>query len=152
VTADGKREVSVARVSRASYASHLNVVLHDRQADRYLRVQIEADAGRAILCDLADVRTPEARLMDLSQQMLEASGSHIEVLELCHDGANIRAFFTVSTTLGNQMIETDACWAVAVACRLKVPILVPGPDQGWAQKDVPEVFQSALDGLDFDEV
>jgi hypothetical protein len=90
--------------------------------------------------------------MDLSQQMLEASGSHIERLELSYDGTNIRAFLTVATTFGDRMIEADACWAVAVACRLKVPILVPGPEQGWAQTDVPQVFQSALDGLDFDDV
>lgn len=55
MTADGMREVSVARVSKAGCESHLNLVLHDRGADRYLRVQIEAEAGRAILCDLADL-------------------------------------------------------------------------------------------------
>ena len=142
------REVSVTRVNQSGCANHLNLVLHDREADRYLRVEIEAEAGRAILCDLSGVATAEGRLMDLGREFLEAAGGRIERLELtCQDG-DFRALITVCSPAGERTIDADPCWAVAMACRLKVPILVPGPDELGAQGGVPEVFRSALDGLD----
>jgi hypothetical protein len=74
-------------------------------------------------------------------------GCAIQGIALNCDGQNLKASLTMETPEGTTVLDVDACAALLIASREKLPLTVPDPP-GEESSTVPDVFESFLRTLD----
>jgi hypothetical protein len=141
-------EVRICGVKPAECQDHVDVSLHAPEADRYLHVRIEGEAGRNLLAELNGFTTPCGRMADALSAALCAAGCVMRQIALRCEDRRLQATLTIETAEGPRTVDVDACAALLAASRHRITVMVPEPARPPTSQ-LPPVFESFLETLDF---
>ncbi len=141
-------EVAIIGVSACECPSHARVVLRDEARGRNLQVRIHADAGQAMLAEMAGLASTRSAMVDLLGDVLSRAGACAERLTLCCSRGRLCAKLSVRATgsAGDDDLMVEPCEALLAAYRLRLPVFVeeePSDDAG-----VPEIYRELVESLD----
>jgi bifunctional DNase/RNase len=142
-------EVAIIGVSACECPSHARVVLRDEAGRRNMQVRIHADAGQAMLAEIAGLASTRSAMVDLLGELLARAEVCADRLTLCCSRGRLCAKLSVrgpgSAEDGDLVVEP--CEALLAAYRLRLPVFVeeeaPEEDSG-----VPDVYRELVESLD----
>lgn len=138
-------EVVIADVRPCECPSHARVVLRDDAGQRKLQVRIHADAGQALLAEMAGMVSPRGALVDLLRDAVQAAGWALSRVTLCCRGGRLCARLMLVGADGWNEVDAEPCEALVAACRMKLPVFV---DETSDDGELPEVFREFVATLD----
>ena len=133
------RVLGVALDAARQHIVLLKPLLEDPNARRVLPIWIGSQEATSILLALEGEQAPRPLTHDLMTTFLETLGARIERVDVTRiEDGTFYAEITLSTALGERIVDARPSDAVALACRVGAPIWVA--DAVLAEAGVPDVL------------
>lgn len=139
------RLMHVTKVSRCRCAAHALVRLEDDEDGPVVHLQVDPEAGRAILGELCGLSGAHAQGIDLLAATLRALGARAQHIAL-RDAGGAAAHLALCGPRGRAMVSLDLGQALLASCRLKLPLLLAAAGPA-AATSVPTAYHHLLDSL-----
>ena len=143
-------EVTITGVSACECPSHARVVLRDEAGARNLQVRIHADAGQAMLAEMAGLASTRSAMVDLLGDVLGRAGTRLDRLTLCCSQGQLCAKLLLFGPDAASEVAVEPCEALLAAYRLRLPVFVEeeASRDGARTAGVPPVYRELMESLD----